>query len=129
VLSTDTTHVFMRLTISVASAEQPPLQNPWVLCNRALTIFCGCPELPRLPHYFLTRLLFAKKQILYLDGANKISPLLLARFARERGVQPAEVSSLIRVARLCPIPAANRRLSTYLTHDKVKRVNNLHSLY
>ena len=34
-----------------------------------------------------------------------------------------------RSARLCPIPAANRRLSTYLTHDKVKRVNNLHSLY
>jgi len=55
--------------------------------------------MPRLSHYFLPRLLFAKKQVLYLDGANQISPLLLARFARERGVEPSEVNSLIRVAR------------------------------
>jgi hypothetical protein len=53
----------------------------------------------RLSHYFLPRLLFAKKQILYLDGANQISPLLLARFARERGVDPSTVNSLTRVAR------------------------------
>jgi hypothetical protein len=62
-------------------------------------LFYGCPEMPRLSHYFLPRLLFAKKQILYLDGANQISPLLLARFARERGVDPSSVNSLIRVAR------------------------------
>jgi hypothetical protein len=62
-------------------------------------VFYGCPEMPRLPHYFLPRLLFAKKQILYLDGANQISPLLLARFARERGVDPSSVNRLIRVAR------------------------------
>ncbi len=55
--------------------------------------------MPRLSHYFLPRLLFAKKQILYLDGANQISPLLLARFARERGVDPSSVNRLIRVAR------------------------------
>ena len=55
--------------------------------------------MPRLSHYFLPRLLFAKKQILYLDGANQISPLLLARFARERGVDPSSVNTLIRVAR------------------------------
>jgi len=55
--------------------------------------------MPRLSHYFLPRLLFAKKQILYLDGANQISPLLLARFAREHGVDPSGVNSLIRVAR------------------------------
>jgi hypothetical protein len=55
--------------------------------------------MPRLSHYFLPRLLFAKKQILYLDGANQISPLLLARFARERGVEPSQVNGLIRVAR------------------------------
>lgn len=90
----------MTLPISAASPEQQPaIQNPWVLSNRALTVFYGCPEIPRLSHYFLPRLLFAKKQILYLDGANQISPLLLARFARERGVEPAEVNSLIRVAR------------------------------
>jgi len=55
--------------------------------------------MPRLSHYFLPRLLFAKKQILYLDGANQISPLLLARFARERGLESSSVNSLIRVAR------------------------------
>jgi hypothetical protein len=55
--------------------------------------------MPRLSHYFLPRLLFAEKQILYLDGANQISPLLLARFARERGVEPSKVNSLIRIAR------------------------------
>jgi len=67
--------------------------------DRTLTVFHGCPEMPRLSHYFLPRLLFAKEQILYLDGANQISPLLLARFARERGVDPSTVNSLIRVAR------------------------------
>ena len=89
----------MSLPISAASAEQPPVPNPWVLSDRALTVFYGCPEMPRLSHYFLPRLLFAKKQVLYLDGANQISPLLLARFARERHAEPSEVNSLIRVAR------------------------------
>ena len=89
----------MSLPISAASAEQPPVPNPWVLSDRALTVFYGCPEMPRLSPYFLPRLLFAEKQILYLDGANQISPLLLARFARERGVEPSSVNSLIRVAR------------------------------
>src|SRR5882762_9092496 len=89
----------MSLPISAASAEQAPVPNPWVLSDRALTVFYGCPEMPRLSHYFLPRLLFAGKQILYLDGANQISPLLLARFARERGVDPSIVNSLIRVAR------------------------------
>src|SRR6266851_4842576 len=89
----------MSLPISASNTEQTAVQNPWVLPNRALTVFYGCPEMPRLSHYFLPRLLFAKKQILYLDGANQISPLLLARFARERGVDPSTVNSLIRVAR------------------------------
>jgi hypothetical protein len=89
----------MSLPISAASAEQPPVPNPWVLSDRALTVFYGCPEMPRLSHYFLPRLLFAQKQVLYLDGANQVSPLLLARFARERGVDPSSVNSLIRVAR------------------------------
>src|SRR5438034_3462180 len=89
----------MNLPIPTANAEQPAVHNPWILCNRALTVFYGCPEMPRLSHYFLPRLLFAKKQILYLDGANQISPLLLARFARERGVEPSNVNRLIRVAR------------------------------
>ncbi len=89
----------MSLPISASNAEQTAVQNPWVLSDRALTVFYGCPEMPRLSHYFLPRLLFAKKQILYLDGANQISPLLLARFARERGLESSSVNSLIRVAR------------------------------
>src|SRR5580693_345768 len=89
----------MSLPIAFTKTEQPATPNPWVLSDRALTVFYGCPEMPRLSHYFLPRLLFAKKQILYLDGANQISPLLLARFARERGVDPSSVNSLIRVAR------------------------------
>src|SRR6184192_1588669 len=89
----------MSLPTAFTKTERPATPNPWVLSSRALTVFYGCPEMPRLSHYFLPRLLFAKKQILYLDGANQISPLLLARFARERGVEPSQVNSLIRVAR------------------------------
>src|SRR5436189_5110895 len=91
----------MSLPFASTKTEQPKIPNPWVLSDRALTVFYGCPELPRLSHYFLPRLLFAKKQILYLDGANQISPLLLARFARERGVDPSRVNSLTSVARAC----------------------------
>src|SRR5438876_9877891 len=57
------------------------------------------PRSTLFPYTTLFRSLFAKKQILYLDGANQINPLLLARFARERGVDPSSVNSLIRVAR------------------------------
>ena len=89
----------MNLPIPLTKAERPTLPSPWVLADGALTVFYGCPEMPRLSHYFLPRLLFARKQILYLDGANQISPLLLARFARERGIDPSDVNSLIRVAR------------------------------
>src|SRR5882724_7267099 len=93
------TAVVMSLPIASTKTERPTTPNPWALSDRALTVFYGCPEMPRLSHYFLPRLLFAKKQILYLDGANQISPLLLARFARERRVEPSTVNSLIRVAR------------------------------
>src|SRR6202790_157026 len=89
----------MSLPIAFTKTERPATPNPWVLSDRTLTLFYCCPEMPRLSHYFLPRLLFAKKQILYLDGANQISPLLLGRFARERGVDPSSVNSLIRVAR------------------------------
>src|SRR5437016_13935161 len=89
----------MSLPISPANAKQPEARNPWVLSNRALAVFYGCPEMPRLSHYFLPRLLFAKKQILYLDVANQISPLLVYRFAMERGVDPSCLNSLFSVAR------------------------------
>ena len=79
----------MNSPVAAGGAEKRSSPKPWVLPDRALTLFYGCPEMPRLSHYFLPRLLFAEKRILYLDGANQISPLLLARFARERGVEPS----------------------------------------
>ena len=55
--------------------------------------------MPRLSHYFLPRVLLENKRILYLDGANQISPLLVARFARQRGLDPSIFNCLIRVSR------------------------------
>src|SRR6266403_3932271 len=89
----------MNLPLAVNSGETQSSPRPWVLPSRGLTLYYGCPEMPRLSHYFLPRILLEGKRILYLDGANQISPLLLARFARERGVEPSNVNSLIRVAR------------------------------
>jgi hypothetical protein len=37
--------------------------------------------------------------VLYLDGANQIGPLLIARFAKERGLDPSVFNCLIRVSR------------------------------
>src|SRR6266849_2364732 len=89
----------MNLPLAARSGEGKSSPRPWVLPNRALTLYYGCPEMPRLSHYFLPRVLLEEKRILYLDGANQISPLLIARFARERGVDPSSVNNLIRVAR------------------------------
>ena len=55
--------------------------------------------MPRLSHYFLPRILLNQGRVLYLDGATQISPLLIARFARERGLDPSAFNALIRVSR------------------------------
>src|SRR6266699_1529344 len=89
----------MSLPIASTKTEWPTAPNPWVLPARALTVFYGCPEMPRLSHYFLPRILLENKRILYLDGANQISPLLVARFARQRGLDPSIFNCLIRVSR------------------------------
>src|SRR5467141_1335682 len=93
----------MNLPLAGSSGEtQPetqPSRKPWVLPSRARTVYYGCPEMPRLSHYFLPRVLLAEKRVLYLDGANQVSPLLIARFARERGLEPSALNALIRVAR------------------------------
>jgi hypothetical protein len=91
-------HVNMSLS-AATKTEQPTAPNTWVLPDRALTVFYGCPEIQRLSHYFLPRILLRQKRVLYLDGANQISPLLIARFARERGLEPSELNALIRIAR------------------------------
>src|SRR5260370_16848978 len=89
----------MNLPLGASSAEGQSSPRPWVLLNRALTLYYGCPEMPRLSHYFLPRVLHEEKKILYLDGGNQISPLLIARFARERGLDPSVFNCLVRVSR------------------------------
>ena len=89
----------MNLPVALSSADGQSSPKPWVLPSRALTLYYGCPEMPRLSHYFLPRVLHEEKKILYLDGANQISPLLIARFARERGLDPSVFNCLIRVSR------------------------------
>ncbi|HVB58005.1 MAG TPA: hypothetical protein VNE63_16470 [Candidatus Acidoferrales bacterium] len=89
----------MSLPIAVPKTEQPTTRNLWVLPERSLTVLYGCPEIQRLSHYFLPRILLNQKRVLYLDGANQISPLLIARFARERGLEPSEFNGFIRIAR------------------------------
>jgi hypothetical protein len=89
----------MNLAVASSNAGEQLSPKPWVLPNRALTLYYGCPEIPRLSHYFLPRVLLDGKCILYLDGANQINPLLIARFARERGRDPSAFNCLIRVSR------------------------------
>jgi len=89
----------MNLPIASSNAGKLPSPNPWLLPKRALTLYYGCPEMPRLSHYFLPRVLLEGKRVLYLDGANQISPLLVARFARQRGLDPSKFNCLIRVSR------------------------------
>src|ERR1700675_1537653 len=89
----------MNLRLAASGGETQSSQRPWVLPSRALTLYYGCPEMPRLSHYFLPRVLLEEKRILYLDGANQISPLLIARFARERGLDPSTFNCLVRVSR------------------------------
>jgi len=89
----------MNLPIASSNAVTLSSPNPWLLPKRALTLYYGCPEMPRLSHYFLPRVFLEEKRILYLDGANQISPLLIARFARERGLAPSAFNCLMRVSR------------------------------
>ena len=89
----------MGLAIPATKTGHLADQSPWVLPERAFTVLYGCPEIQRLSHYFLPRILLRQKRVLYLDGANQISPLLIARFARERALEPSALNALIRVAR------------------------------
>jgi hypothetical protein len=89
----------MSLPIASMHTRKHDALNPWILPDRAFTVFYGCPEMPRLSHYFLPRIVLNQGRVLYLDGANQISPLLIARFARQRGLEPSAFNTLIRVSR------------------------------
>jgi hypothetical protein len=88
-------------TLAAPLAPLPPTPSakPWALPATGLAVFYGRPETPRLFHYFLPRLLAEGKRVLCLDGANRFDPLLIARLARQRGMQAAEFNRGIRVAR------------------------------
>lgn len=78
----------------------PRLPVPsWTLPPQGLAVFHGPQDLPRLSHYFLPRLLLAGRPVLYLDGANAFDPLLVARFARRRGLEPQTFNRHLRIAR------------------------------
>ena len=90
-------HIAMNQPIAAIGTKLPSLVKPWTLPERALSVFHGCPQMPRLSHYFLPRLLSGGQRVIYLDGANQFDPLLIARFTREHGRE--NFNSLIRVAR------------------------------
>jgi len=93
-------HILPAMVPPVAPSPPPrSLGKPWALPPSGLAVFYGRPETPRLFHYFLPRLLGEGKQVLCLDGANRFDPLLLARLARQRGIEAAEFNRRIRVAR------------------------------
>src|SRR5450631_1187213 len=89
----------MTLASSSTIAETHTSFKPWVLPAQALSVFYGCTQMPRLSHYFLPRVLLNEQRVLYLDGANRIDPILIARLARQRGREAAAFNRLMRVSR------------------------------
>lgn len=82
----------------VPSAALPALQSRWTLPDRGISVYYSHPDVPRLFHYFLLRLLAQEKPALCFDGANRFDPLLIARFSRERHLDGIS-NRRIRVAR------------------------------
>ena len=89
----------MSLAPATPSLRLPVAGQPWRLPAQGLAVFQGAGCAARLSHYFLPRVLLAGKHVLYLDGANRVDPLLIARFARQRGREPSEFNRRIKVAR------------------------------
>ncbi len=73
--------------------------KPWQLPSHGLAVFHGSGDTARLSHYFLPRLLLQGERILFLDGANRADPRLMARLARERGIPFAQFNQQIQIAR------------------------------
>jgi hypothetical protein len=80
-------------------ATVPSCRPPWTLPAQGLAVFHGAGNTARLSHYFLPRLILAGRRALLLDGANSADPRLMARLARERGVEFREFSRRIQIAR------------------------------
>ena len=50
------------------------LPKPWTMPAQGLAVYYGCPQVHKLSHYFLPRVLLEGKRVLYLDGANHFDP-------------------------------------------------------
>jgi hypothetical protein len=81
------------------SLPRPQPASPWQLPPRGLSVFYGCPEMPRLFHYFLPRLIRHGKRVMCFDGGNRFDPLLIARFARRHKEDATAFQTQLRVAR------------------------------
>jgi hypothetical protein len=84
---------------AISQRADRPSPAVWALPEQGLHVFYGLPEALHLFHYFLPRAILGGKRVLCLDGGNRFDPLLIARFARERGMAAGEFGSGIRVAR------------------------------
>ena len=71
-------------SLSPLAARDSEKRISWTFPDTGLAVFHGHPDVPRLFHYFLPRLVMQAKPVLCLDGANRFDPLLIARFARSR---------------------------------------------
>lgn len=89
----------MNETLAPARVSTPPKGSAWILPPNQLTVLYGLSNVGQLAHYFLPRVLLAGKQVLFLDGANRFDPLLIAQFARHRGLAPVDFNQRIRIAR------------------------------
>ncbi len=87
------------LAVQRSIAASPAPRRLWTLPESGLAVFHGHPDVPRLFHYFLPRLVAQGKPVLCLDGANRFDPLLIARFARSGGSEAALFNQRVRVAR------------------------------
>lgn len=85
------------LALETGSSSLSP--RPWTLPVQGIAVYYGCPQVHKLSHYFLPRVLLEGKQVLYLDGANRFDPLLLMRLARQREIDAQVFNRHIRVAR------------------------------
>ncbi|HEV2297191.1 MAG TPA: hypothetical protein VGR72_01590 [Candidatus Acidoferrales bacterium] len=85
------------LALEISKSNSP--SKPWMLPIQGMAVYYGCPQIYKLSHYFLPRVLLEGRRVLYLDGANRFDPLLLVRLARQRGHDAQEFNRNIRVAR------------------------------
>ena len=89
----------MNETLTPASVPAAPNGSAWILPANRVTGALWTSDTARLAHYLSAARSAGREAGVDLDGANRFDPLLIARFARHRGLAPAEFNRRIRVAR------------------------------